>query len=313
MAAELRAAGAFDRAVWTPQTPAAAGYAPTRVVLLLTTKCNLRCGYCYAYDGNPVPRTIPLPVGRAAIDFAANNCVARQAPALSLAFHGGGEPTQAWRECVALVGHAETAARQQGLRLEVGLATNGNMSAERAAWVARHATHVNVSMDGPPDVQDRQRPTRAGAGSSKALLRFLRALDNTGVSYGIQATVTAATVGRLTEIVRYVALNTKAKILKFEPACRCGRFADRACDIPAAGDFVEAFNAAFDEGWRLGIGVAFSGVRILAGAVSTFCGAFGEPFCVTPDGDVSACFEVFAADSPYLAGFTTSRAGSKKH
>ncbi len=275
------------------------GYAPTRVTLLLTTRCNLACRYCYAGDHDGPGRTLPPEIGRAAIDLAAANCTARGVTTLSLGFHGGGEPTEAWHELVASVEYARTVCREHHLTLETGVATNGCLTDQKAEWIARNVASVNVSLDGPPDIQDRNRPRRGGGESSSRILAFLQRLSQAGVPYGIQATVTADTVARMPEIVRYVAANTRANLVKFEPACTCGRFADHTDEVPAPAAFAQAFNLAFAEAVRCRLPVAFSGVRLFVAALSTFCGAFCEPFAVTPDGQISACFEVFDAGSPY--------------
>lgn len=286
-----------------PRFATATGYVPTRVTLLLTTRCNLACRYCYAGDHAGPARTIPENVGRAAIAAAVANCKARRVASLGLGFHGGGEPTEAWDELVALIEYARTACRENDLKLDVGVATNGCLSDEKAQWLAGNVSSVNLSLDGPPDIQNRNRPSRGGGESSRRVLAFTKRLDEASIPYGIQATVTREDVDRMPEIVRYLATHTKANLIKFEPACRCGRFLNQSDEIPDAAAFTRAFNAAFDEGWRCRARVAFSGVRIFAGPLSTFCGAFCEPFAVTPDGHVSACFEVYDAGSAYADTF----------
>ena len=284
-------------------SPVSASYAPTRVTLLLTTRCNLACRYCYAGDHSGPGQTIPLEIGQAAIATTAAYCKKRGVKTLSLGFHGGGEPTEAWNELVAFVEYAKAVCDEQGLKLDVGVATNGCLTDEKAEWLAKNVSSINLSLDGPPDIQNRNRPMRGGGESSGRILAFLKRLEQAGVPYGVQSTVTSETVDRMPEIVRYLATHTKANLIKFEPACTCGRFLEHGDEVPDPTAFTRFFNQAFDEGWQCGARVAFSGVRIFAGVLSTFCGAFCEPFAVTPDGNVSACFEVYDAKSKYADTF----------
>lgn len=43
--------GLFDRKITEPSFSGHEDFAPTYVTLLLTTRCNLRCIYCYASGG----------------------------------------------------------------------------------------------------------------------------------------------------------------------------------------------------------------------------------------------------------------------
>ena len=303
VSAMMKAGALGSPAVQRHCEPNVVGYAPTRVVLLLTTRCNLACRYCYAGDHTAPAQTIPFEIGRAAITTTADNCRKRGVKTLSLGFHGGGEPTEAWDELVAFVEFAQAVCREHDLKLEAGIATNGCMSDMKAEWIARHIVNVNISLDGPPDIQRRNRPLRGGGDTSKRIEAFLQRLDRAGVPYGLQSTVTKEDVPRMPEIVRYLVTHAKAKIIKLEPACTCGRFTGCADEVPDSVAFACAFNEAFDEAARSGAQVAFSGVRPFAGVQSTFCGAFREPFVVTPDGYISACFEVFSANSPFADTF----------
>ncbi len=271
-------------------------YAPVRVTLLLTTRCNLACQYCYA--GHAAHGLVMSEqVGRAAIDYAAANCKRLGQPHLHVAYHGGGEPTMAWEELVALTTYAEEVAARNQLKLNLGLATNGCVSERKAHWIAAHFPSVNLSLDGPPRIQNAQRPLQGGGASWPLLRRTLRILDQSKVGCYVQATVTRETVQDMPAIVRFVARHTRARQVKFEPVADCGRFAGQPDRVPSATDFARYLLAAYLEGNKLKIPVAFSGLRFDGTPRSLFCGAFGEPFSVTPEGYVTACFEAFCGAS----------------
>lgn len=287
--------GPLNTAVGTP-------FAPTRVTLLLTQRCNLACRYCYAgkHSGDKV---MPERVGKAAIEYAADNCIKRGKKILELGIHGGGEPTTAWDELVAFLDYGKKIASEAGLTLRAGLATNAYMSPRKAVWVAANFSNVNISLDGPPRIQDRMRPTRSGSPSSAVIRRTLGILQERGTPYGIQSTITKDTVREMPSIVSYFARYTKPTLVKFEPVSDCGRFHGHGDQIPSGLEFARYFNEAYDVGAYKRLHVAFSGIRLNGSGLSCFCGAFGEPFSVTPDGFVSACYEVYSAQTPFADTF----------
>ena len=84
-----------------PAAAAGRSYSPVRTTLLLTTRCNLACRYCYAAGRGP-ELVMSERIGRAALDYVADNCKQKGLKKLEVGFHGGGEPTMAWKELTAL-------------------------------------------------------------------------------------------------------------------------------------------------------------------------------------------------------------------
>ena len=294
-----------------PSTAVGTPYAPTRVTLLLTNRCNLGCRYCYAgrQTGDMV---MPEQLGKAAIEYAATNCVKRGKKVLELGIHGGGEATTAWHELVTFLEYGKEIAAANSLDLRAGLATNAVMSTAKAEWIAANVSNVNVSLDGPPRIQDAMRPTRAGKPTSGVIRRTLKILEEHDTRYGIQSTVTTDTVADMPRIVAYFARYTKPALVKFEPVSDCGRYHGHRDQIPSGYDFARYFNQAYEVGARKGLHVAFSGIRLFGPGLSYFCGAFGEPFAVTPDGFVSACYEAYSADAPFAETFLFGRYDERK-
>ncbi len=242
-------------------------------------------------------------VGRAAIDYAAANARARGKKTLDVGFHGGGEQTLAFELLVALTAYAREVATRNGLGLRATLGTNGCFSEARAEWLAGNFSEVCISFDGPPRIQDYARPLRNGGPSSPLVRRTVRVFDRAKLLYSFQATVTRDTVGEMPAIVRYFARHTHPFMVKFEPVSDCGRFYGRGDQIPPGGEFARSFNEAYEVARRLRVDLAFSGIRLWGAGHSCFCGAFCEPFAVTPDARVSACYEAYSADAPYADRF----------
>jgi uncharacterized protein len=71
-------------------------FSPSCLTLLLTTRCNLRCSYCYAASGGDGAETMSLPLAKRGIDFLVQCAVRDGRDHIELAYHGGGEPTLNW-------------------------------------------------------------------------------------------------------------------------------------------------------------------------------------------------------------------------
>jgi uncharacterized protein len=177
------------------------------------------------------------------------------------------------------------------------------MTKRQAAWVGSHFNSVNLSLDGAPVLQDRQRPRSDGGPSSPALRRTMRALHEAGCPYAVQATVLRNAMASMPATVRYVARYTDATELKFEPVMPDGRFRGQEQSVPPADEFADYFGQAHALGLQKGVKVMFSALRLFGKPLSCFCGAFDTPFGVTPDGHVSACFESFTANSDHRDAF----------
>jgi uncharacterized protein len=262
---------------------------PTSVTLFLTNRCNLRCNYCYAQAGEFKPCDMPPVIYRAAIDFVARN-VKRAGGDLGVNFHGGGEPTVAWETFTGAVEYARSTHGEA----HFAIATNGLMAPDKAEYVAKTVRMVTLSLDGPPDIHNIQRPCADGTDSFDKIMAFVDVLRRHKTPFAIRSTITENNVRRLPELVDFFVERTGCRQLHFEPAFLSGRCSTIPEAVPPS-DLCEAESLTpGDRGHARGAQVRFSAARI-TGAFSSFCGCAQDAFSVTPEGDVTACFEVCSA------------------
>jgi uncharacterized protein len=273
---------------------------PTTVTLFLTTACNLRCKYCYASAGDTPTRVMPPEVARRGIDFVIGNAVELGRPEIEIAYHGGGEPTVNWRTLTESHEYAVERAAAHGLRVRAALATNGVMTDAKIDWVIGHLEGVSLSFDGLPEVHDANRLTILGQGSSEAVVHTIRRFDAADFNYGLRLTVTREHIPKLEASIRYVCANFRPQRIQVEPAYQLGRWRD----APSAetADFIAAFRAAQATACLFGQEIQFSGARV--GTLSNhFCGITQDSFCLTADGNVSACYETFLEENEWAKTF----------
>jgi uncharacterized protein len=286
-----------------PLPPAApeCEFKPTSAVLLLTSRCNLRCIYCYAGGGERTVQDISPEMARAAIDIVHQNAVEQKKPRFELIFHGGGEPVQALDVIQEAVAYAHT----KELPFHTSMVSNGVWSKPQREWIIKNLDAVGLSVDGCTKTQNRQRPLANGKPSSRAVMQTIRALDDAGFKYGIRMTALPPWPGTLPEDVAFLCDATNAQSIQVEPAFNTQRGTHRAPTQPEAQAFIEGFKQAFEIAVRAGRQLIYSGARpwILT---QSFCQAPYLLLIVTPSGRLVGCFE--ATDDEYPL-FDAARVG----
>lgn len=260
-----------------PPPPAAidAAFRPTTAVLLMTNQCQLRCTYCYA-----------------AIDYVCQMALDGKRPLFELSFHGGGEPTFAWRvlkQCAAY-------ARQQPLPAKITLTSNGIWSPRQRAWIIENLDGLSLSVDGTPETQNRQRPFASGHESASIVRQTIADLDRLHFPYGIRMTATAPWQ-QFPEDVYFLCEETNCQSMQVEPAFNTGRGGHGTAGIAAYEAFAEAFMAAYEIASSYGRHLHYAGARL--NVVSpAFCVAPYNALIVNPRGELVTCYEIAGGTHP---------------
>jgi uncharacterized protein len=276
---------------------------PVSVTLFLTTACNLRCTYCYASAGGAAPKFMTLETARRGIDFVAANAARLGARHIEVGYHGGGEPTLGWPVLTGSFEYARERADELNLELRSSAATNGVLSDAQIDWMVAHLGAVNLSCDGLPAVHDQCRLTPSGRGSSARVIHTLERFDEARFSYGIRLTVTADHIATLPDSVEFLC-GFHPQTIQIEPVYLLGRGAQAAS--AESDEFVEAYRAAARRAASHGRLVHFSGARV-GTFTNHFCSVSQDNFCLSADGNVTACFEAFGEDGPWAGEFFYGR------
>ena len=272
-------------------------FSPTYVTLFLTGKCNLRCIYCYASGGAKENSTIPFNIAKSAIDLIIKNALSKNQKRIGVGFHGGGEPTIAWQTLVKCVEYAKNRSLATGLNTNFSIATNGVISSKRLDWIMDNFVGLNLSFDGTEDIQNYHRPMVNGNGSYNKVIKTVKRMDNRNFYYGIRSTVTAKSVVNLYKYCEFFGTMCKPKSIHFEPTFACGRCFYTGIEAPSPEEFIAEYRKARKVAEKLGIPIFYSGARLNT-ITTIFCKASGDSFCVTPQGDVTSCYEVCSKDDP---------------
>lgn len=144
--------------------------------LAIAQKCNLGCTYCYAQQGEFGGAAKNMAAERAnqAVDLLVNG--AAPGARLNLAYLGG-EPLVNRPVLQATTRRAAALAEERGVTLTFSITTNGTLLTEGdAAFFEEFGFAVTVSLDGPREAHDAQRPYQGGKGSFDRIMENLKPL-----------------------------------------------------------------------------------------------------------------------------------------
>lgn len=179
---------------------------PAVSVLLkpVSAACNMGCRYCFYRDeashGSAVrPGLMPPEVlGRtiaSALAYARGSC--------SFLFQGG-EPTLAGLGFYRRALELEEKYAPPGVTVQNAIQTNGLLLDEAwAAFLAESRFLIGLSLDGPAELHDRNRPDAAGRGTCDRVLRAAALLDRYGADYSILCVVTGQAARRGESVYRF--------------------------------------------------------------------------------------------------------------
>ena len=146
------------------------------ISLAIAQKCNLGCTYCYAQQGEfgGAARNMAEEKANQAVDFLVLG--AEPGSRLNLAFLGG-EPLVNRPVLQATTRRAAELARARDVTLNFSITTNGTLLTEDDAdFFEEFGFAVTVSLDGPREAHDAQRPYKSGKGSFDRIMANLTPL-----------------------------------------------------------------------------------------------------------------------------------------
>lgn len=279
---------------------------PECLTLFLGNHCNLACRYCHSSPSAARDPVLSSEVVAGAAAIVARSCAARGVP-MTLVLHGGGEPLLDVADAARVLGLARAAAEDAGVVLTTYVATNGVVPDATARWAAAEFDLVGLSCDGPPEVQDAQRPRRDGSGTSPDVERTAAVLREAGARFHVRATITPATLRHQRDVVAYAIDTLGPAEVRLEPVYDnpSGMPGLPADDAPA---FVEGFFDARRYGAARGVPVTTSLLRPDE-PHGPYCNALRHVVNLAPGDFATGCFVESRAESARRRGVRVGGVG----
>ncbi len=273
-------------------------FRPTGLIILTTSFCNFRCVYCYAAAAAQ-SKQVDFEVAKAAIRMVINNALEAGEEIVEIAFHGGGEPTTVFPFVTKCVTYARESA---GSKLDVAasIVTNGYLSERQIQWLGDNMNSIQVSLDGPADVHNLQRPLFNGAPTFEKVVNSVHRLIELGVpNLLIKSTISQPVVNRMPEIAQFLCETFPLNRFHFGPVLEFGRSRQTGFAEPNVTDFLK-YAARAQE-----VASTYNKHIVISGAQETFpylrrefCGLTEPNFAITVDGRISGCYEVIENSDP---------------
>jgi uncharacterized protein len=278
------------------------------LITKVTRICNLRCPYCHEWaDTKSVLEFETL------ANLIAKSMRAEKVKAVRFIWHGG-EPLVRGREFYEKALFIQNQCRRNGLNTRNSLQTNGTLvDAEWARFFHDKQFDVGVSLDGPRELHDRQRPNVNGRGSWEQTMRAVRLFREFEVRFGALVVITddSLRLGADTFFDFLIGSGIKSfAMLHLRPESRpnalynpdrdyvatdrFNRFQERLFDLWFANDDPDVHIREFDSIMAMLLGGNAS-VCTLAG------GCIGQHFGINVNGDVYHC-DRYVSDQDYLLG-----------
>jgi len=155
----------------------------TGFVIALSNECNLKCTYCYGRGGERPEKKADWKAIEAAVEFLAND---RKGKPIGFTILSNAEPTADFELLKKTFEYAK-----KKLKIEkVLLSTNGVINEKTCKWLAENIDSLQVAIDGPPELQDLQRPLTNGKPSSPFVIKTIKRLQSMKKAFLVRASLT---------------------------------------------------------------------------------------------------------------------------
>ncbi len=148
---------------------------PSLHMVVVTLRCNQKCLYCHSsvVDPSRTDTDMDLETAKRTVDFIFQT----PNPTLCIEFQGG-EPLLNWPVVKFITRYAQKKAEAARRRLIVALVSNFSlMSEERLDFLLDHHVSLCTSLDGPPELHDRNRPFLGGGEAQGKVVAWLERIQ----------------------------------------------------------------------------------------------------------------------------------------
>jgi len=276
-------------------------------ILNISHDCNMSCSYCFANNGTYQSTSImSSTTAKLAIDWIVNTSLAKT---YTIQFFGG-EPLMNEAALYESIPYALSKARQFSKRLEIHISTNGTIGFLPLGEALRRNPHkITVSLDGPPSLQNVNRPLKGNGQSYDLVTRNVRDyIELYGASHISARATWQAKKSNLIDVaetlselgfhqfaIGRVTSSTNSDRID-NPAALIGMFESY---LQLAGWYVEQLN----RGKSFKVQPLYSLMHsILHSRISRFpCRVGIRKWCITPDGSIFPCHR-FVGEKKYFLG-----------
>jgi uncharacterized protein len=257
--------------------------------LFITTKCNLRCVYCYGGAGEHRKISLSYINIQTAIDYFFNT-LSEKIKLVTLIFHGGGEPTCEFDLLKNTWNLFKLKAQKKKLKCRFQMPSNGVWNKKVLNWILKEKPQMAISIDCIEKVHNKLRPFSDGRGSYKYVIQNLKKLIKNNLNPSVRVTVTKSSLKYLPAFFDEIN-NIGVKTLKLQPCNYSGRALSTQEGEPEISKFADVFLNLYIKGLGNDINIVSPDLSCLRYSTDYYCCAVEPALGITPEGYLSACPE----------------------
>lgn len=271
------------------------------IVLWTTSRCNLKCKYCYASEVKE-KSDMDFKTAVNALDYFSSYSMKIQ--------FAGGEPLINYN----LICKIYEYVKQRGYDASFQMQTNGTLiDEEKAEGIKKMKIALGVSLDGPPDINEWLR------GETKRAVYGIQCMAHAGVWININSVVTAQNANRFPELADFALYLGNVAGIGLDLVRDAGRAKESTCLIkkPSAEQLKSSLNLLFQ---RCEFLYEHSGRRIVVREIEEakrrldcqacskeYCYASsGRSFVILPDGDAYPCGSLIGNPKYYMGNINNT-------
>jgi len=162
--------------------------------LVITSRCNLACSYCFGDGGERMGASSSWLILKSAIDR-----IKKQNKPVSVIFASPGEQMNDFKLFKKTLSYVEKKLKIKSMMVSV----NGTGNIKEYLRVADKFDNFQISFDGPPEIQDKQRPLKNGKKSSSIVEGTIKELVKKNKKFTIKTIVTGLHRGKEEYLCKY--------------------------------------------------------------------------------------------------------------
>jgi uncharacterized protein len=250
--------------------------------LFVATRCNMDCLYCYA-GSKPSGKPLNMEAVRRLVDELAVE-QKKTGEKMNLVFHGAGEPSLDLTPVKDIMDYARKKLDSPSFYMQ----TNGTFTGKGSDWILENLDGIIFSCDGPPEIQNAQRPLLGGKNSSQVVETSVRKAVHRGKAVSMTATLTSLSVKRQKEILEY-AYVLGMRTLAMNPLLPSKRSRERGVSVDM-NSFLKGFLKARElaDDWGM---TAVSEIFPSFNPKECMCSFNNPAVFLTAEGKLSSCIQ----------------------
>jgi uncharacterized protein len=261
---------------------------PLFLGIIPTRDCNMACAYCGFRTSRTSTKCMDYRMAARAVRWLVESCRERNKKALNIHFFGG-EPLTAFDVVEVVVHLARRLAGDNGQIPHFEVCTNGFLTDDRIRFLGDYFNTVVLSLDGPAELQNRNRPPKGPGRSFDIVAHTARVLSDMPAQLCLRVCVTRDSVSAMADITHWFSREFRPSVISWEVLKPTSESEKAGLFPPDPYDFAKAFILSRRMLESRGIHAVYA-ADLMPEPRITFCPMGQDALIVTPEGRVNACY-----------------------